>query len=329
MSDLDKLIDTLNKKKRKFNITLADDPDSPCVVDDWISIGCLALDAIMGGGLPIGRLVELYGDFSTGKSLIAMQAAATAQSLGYIVLYIDTEHALSLEIAEAVGVDISKLVYADPDTIEETFELMEDVLSVKDPEDVMVIIWDSIAATTIELEKEGEYGKATVGRHALLMSQGMRKFNHFISNKNAAALFINQTRQKIGVMFGDDTSTFGGKATEFYASIRVQLRSGKKIRNKKKKTIGITTHAKVVKNKVAYPFKECELPIYFGYGIDDAEAALLYLKELGKIEVRGSYQYINLGGEEQRFQAKTWLPLFDEYYDEIAELILGDEDNDN
>ena len=312
---------------KKFAVMMADDDDSPCVVTDWISTGCLALDAIMGGGLPVGRIVEMYGGTSSGKSLIAAQCAASAQELGCIVLMMDTERALSLTIAEAVGVDTSDLIYADPDTMEEAFGLMEETL-LKAPDDTkIVIIWDSVAATTVEMEMNKDYGDATMGRHALVMSQGLRKFNRLIAKYQASAIFINQTRQKIGVMYGDDTATFGGKALPFYASIRIKLRSGQKIRegsSKKAPIVGIRVHAKIEKNKVAPPFKEAELPIYFGEGVDDAEATLVYLKELpdSPIKMSGSWSNITLGGKEHKFQkVGGWYKLFDDNYDEIMDIM--------
>lgn len=313
-------------KKHEF-VTLADDPDSPCVVHEWISTGVWPLDVQTGGGLPVGRIVELYGDTSTGKTLLAEQVIAAVQTIeDSIVLYIDTERAASLEMMQKVGIDVGRVIYADPDTIEEVFQLMEDVLLENTEDRLVLVVWDSIAATTVEQEKDGEYGKATVGRHALMMSQGLRKFNRLISKHNASALFVNQTRQRIGVMFGDDEATFGGKATSFYSSIRIRLKGAGKIKEgkgKEREIVGINTVAQIVKNKLAAPFGECSLPIYFGDGVDNCEACMLFLKERGVIEVRGGWHYITIGDEELKWQG-IWYDVFEQYHEVIRELVLGD-----
>lgn len=321
------LLKMLNADKgRSFRVMYADDPGSPCIVKQWLSTGCLALDSIMGGGFPVGRIIELYGDTSTGKSLIAAQAVAWVQQSypDATTLYIDTERAVSLDIMRDIGVDTSRLMYSDPDTIEDVFELMEDVLEHKGDQ-LCFIVWDSVAATTAQQEKDADYGKPTMGKHALLMSQGLRKFNRLISGHNACALFINQTRQQIGVMFGDDETTFGGKALPFYSSIRIRLKKGRKITHvngKRKEVIGIYATAQVVKNKVAKPFLEAELPIYFGYGIDDAEASLLYLKSVDCIVTNGGWFTITIGGNEHKFQSAGWGELYDTYYHDISELVM-------
>jgi len=321
---LDKLIGKLNKNKDRPAVMLANSDDSPCVVTEWISTGCLPLDDILGGGLPVGRIVEIYGDSSTGKTLIAEMVVLTAQQQGFIVIYIDTERAVSLDLMEELGIDTSKLIYADPDTMEEVFQLMEDVLTEKDGDDKVLFIWDSVAATTVEQEKNKDYGSAHMGRHALIMSQGLRKLNRLIAKHTATALFINQTRQKIGIMFGDDEATFGGKALAFYSSIRIRLKKGKKIKDAGQ-VIGILGHANIVKNKVAVPFKEADLPIYFGEGVDDAEACLLYLKQLGHVDTKGGWSLIKFGDIEIKFQAATWVAkVYDIHYDNIVEMLLGD-----
>jgi len=228
--------------KKKLDVSMLSNEDSPCVVSEWLSTGCLVLDRIMGGGLPVGRLVEIYGDQATGKSLIASQVAAEAQRQNHVVAYADTETAVSLEIMGAVGVDVDNLIYAAPDTIEEVFTFFESCIVSKReryPNDLMVIIWDSVAGTSAEREMESEYGKAMMGRRATLISQAMRKMIRQISKDRVCALFLNQTRQKIGVMFGDSTTTFGGKALGFFSSVRIQLKLADVIRipgkNPKKK----------------------------------------------------------------------------------------------
>lgn len=329
MTKYNELVAELNKLSKDYTVTYADDPESPCVVDDWIPTGCLALDKIMGKGLPVGRIVEIYGDSSSGKSLVAEQIAAIAQDLDYIVLYIDTERAVSLDMLDSLGVDTTSLIYAEPVTIQDTFQVMETFLAKKPKSQKGVIIWDSIAATTEESEKENAYDSHQVGAHARAISKGLRKFNRLISASDSCAIFINQTRQKIGVMFGDDTATFGGKAVEFYSSVRIELKKGKMMKNKAGKIIGVLNRAHNKKNKVATPFLKATLPIYFGFGIDDAASALEYIKE-NKEEYAdrfksGSWsEYITADGEIIKFQASSWEEkVFDPYYDDVADMILG------
>lgn len=317
---------------KEHDVAILDDEESPCVVADWVSTGCLPLDVIMGGGLPVGRITEIYGDTSTGKSLIAAQAVAYAQQEGIVCSYIDTETAVSLPMMEEVGVDISKLLYSQPDTVEQVFEQIEDtidILTKKFPDRRLFLVWDSIAATSVKLEMESEHGKAVYGRHAAVISQGLRKIARMISKANVCILLLNQVRQKIGVVFGDDETTFGGKAVPFYSSVRIRLKLGKKISigsGRNKDIVGMMTMAQCVKNKVAIPFRSAELPIYFGHGVDDAYATLLYLKDvIGVVETSGGWHSIVLGEEERKFQRSSWFDLYDEHYDEIADMIFGDE----
>lgn len=314
----------------KFGVTLLSDDDSPCVVSEWISTGCLALDEILGGGLPIGRMVEVYGDASTGKSLIAAQVAAVAQYNGDIVMYIDTESAVSIPIMEAVGVDPDKLIYHAPDTVEDVFELMKAVMDAKeehDPDRVLLIIWDSVAATTTKAEQEGGMEKMQVADAARNISKGLRTVVRTISKGRTSCLFLNQTRTKIGVMFGDNETTYGGKAMDFYSSIRVRLKTGSKLVDGKN-VIGINTRAQVVKNKVAMPFKEALLPIFFGHGISDAQAAYEWLGDHDMLEGSGSWRSLTIDGEEVKFQRNgNWPAVFDEHYDHISKLILGGGDD--
>ena len=316
--------------KAELDVSLLSSDDSPCVVTEWLSSGCIALDRILGGGFPVGRMTEIYGDTSTGKSLIAAQVAALAQEDGHIVMMADSESAVSLPIMEAVGVDIDNLIYSNPDTVEEVFEQFEAAIELKAdkyPDELLVIIWDSVAGTSVEQEMEADYGKAFMGRHAGVISQSMRKIIRKVSKHRICMIFINQTRKKIGVLFGDDESTFGGKAIPFHSSIRVRLKEGKKIFRKKpkKKIIGISTKAQVVKNKVAMPFQDADLPIYFGHGIDDALASLYWLQDNDIIN-KASWMRVELDGEEIKFQKAGWRKIFNKHYDEIWDIIMEDID---
>ena len=320
---LNKIIDDISKNHP--GATFLGNEGSPCVVSEWLSTGTFPLDAILGGGLPVGRITEIYGDTSTGKSLLAAQVVALAQEDGHICVMADTETAVSLPIMEAVGVDIDTLIYDSPDTVEEVFELFDDAIEAKNkhsPDSLLLLVWDSIAATSAAAEMSNEYGKATMAQHARLISHGLRKITRKISKGRVCALFLNQTRVKIGVMFGDKVATFGGKAVGFHASVRVQLRLGPKIKSGGQ-IVGIEAIATVVKNKVAMPFKSANLPIFFGYGVDNALASLYYLKEAGDVVASSSWHTISIDGKEIRFQKKGWDDVFDEHYDAIVAMIIG------
>jgi recombination protein RecA len=318
--ELDNIMKSL-KKNKKFDVSLLSDEDSPCIVSDWLSTGCLALDTIMGGGLPFGRMTEIFGDNSTGKSLIADQCAAIAQGEGITVVLADTESAVSLEMMKAVGVNVDELIYSAPDTIEEVFELFQNAVEAKalaSKDSKMLLIWDSVAATSSDLEMISEYGKASMGRHAALISQAMRKFTRIVAKENVAVLFLNQTREKVGVMFGDNVTTFGGKAIGFHASIRIQLKMGRKIKEGGK-IVGIETRAQVVKNKLAVPYMCASLPIFFGHGIDDDLASFYYLKDAKLLVSSGAWYTCE--GIEDKFQLKNWSEVYDKNYEAISTLI--------
>jgi recombination protein RecA len=318
-------------RKKKIDVSSLSDEDSPCKVSSWLSTGCITLDSIMGGGLPLGRIVEIYGDPSSGKSLIAAQAAAIAQEDGVIVAYADTETAVSIEMMEMLGVNVDELIYASPDTVEDVFTFFEETMNSRlenAPDSKLLLIWDSIAATSSDTEMENEYGKATMGIHARLISQGLRKMARIISKDKVAVLLMNQTRQKLGVMFGDDKATFGGKAVSFHSSIRVQLDISKKIvipkANKKgKKVIGMNTRAVCVKNKLHIPFQDVVLPIYFGHGVDDALSAFYYLEDHDLITSHGPSKHMDLEGKTLKFQKTSWSDIFDKNYDQIADIIMN------
>ncbi len=325
-----------NKNASKFSIDVSvlGGNDSPCVVSEWISTGCVVLDTIMGGGLPVGRMVEIFGDPSSGKSLIGAQIAAVAQDAGYMVAYIDTETAVSIPMMKKIGVDVDNLLYTSPDTVEEVFAFMEVAIETKhrlDPDNILVIVWDSVAATSSIAEMEKDYGQTGYLDHARIISQALRKITKQFSRERVAALFLNQVRDKMGVVFGDPRTTFGGKAIQFHASIRVALTlSGKyKVPGKKKaKVIGMDTNAVVVKNKLAMPFKEAKLAIYFGRAIDDAQTSLVWLENNDYI-TGSTWKRLELEKEELKFQKAQWPDLFDEHYDEISEIILSSIDEDD
>ncbi len=263
---------------------------------ETIPTGSLSLDIALGvGGYPRGRVVEIYGPESSGKTTLALHAIAQAQKLGGTVAFIDVEHALDPSYARNLGVDVGKLVISQPDSGEQALEIV-DTLVRSNAIDIVVI--DSVAALTPRAEIEGAMGDAQIGLQARLMSQALRKLTSNVSKSRAIVLFTNQIRMKIGVMFGNPETTSGGNALKFYATIRLDIRRGEAIKEGDK-IIGNETRVKVVKNKVAPPFKEAHFDIIYGKGIvRENELVDLGVSE-GLISKKGSwFSYTTLDGKE-------------------------------
>lgn len=260
--------------------------DAERVAIEAISTGSLSLDMALGiGGIPRGRIIEIYGTESGGKTTLALHCVAEAQKKGGLALYVDAEHALDVEYARALGVDVDKLYIAQPTTGEEALEIMDAIIS---SGAVDIVVLDSVAALTPKAEIEGEMGDTFVGIQARMMSQALRKLGGSISKSNTVAIFINQLREKIGVMYGNPETTPGGRALKFWASVRLEVRRGDAIKVGTDQ-IGARTKVKIVKNKVAPPFKNCEFDMIFGKGISRSGDLLDIAVLQGLVTKAGTY----------------------------------------
>ena len=272
-----------------------------------ISTGCLELDLALGvGGLPRGRVVEIYGPESSGKTTVALHAVAEAQKLGGVAAFIDAEHALDPVYARKLGVDVDNLYIAQPDTGEQALEICEALVR---SGAVYILVIDSVAALVPRAEIEGEMGDSFVGLQARLMSQALRKLTGVISKTNAVAIFINQLRVKVGVMYGNPETTTGGRALKFYASVRLDVRRGEQLKNGSE-VVGNRTKVKVVKNKVAPPFRVAEFDIIYGEGISTEGTLLDMAVERDIIHKSGAWfsyedQRIGQGRENARLFLKN------------------------
>ena len=252
-----------------------------------ISTGSMALDIATGiGGVPRGRIIEIYGPESSGKTTLCLHVIANAQKAGGTCAFIDTEHALDPRYARVIGVDTDNLLVSQPDCGEDALNIAETLVR-SNAIDVLVI--DSVAALVPKAEIEGEMGDQHVGLQARLMSQALRKMTAIVSKTNTCLIFTNQIREKIGVMFGNPETTTGGRALKFYASMRIEIRRTASIKSPDGKTLGNKVKIKIAKNKLAAPFQECEFDIMFNEGISMAGSILAVALDMKLIEKRGSW----------------------------------------
>jgi recombination protein RecA len=286
---------------------------------EYISTGSLDLDIALGiGGVPRGRIIEIYGPESSGKTTIALHVIAEAQKNGGIAAFIDAEHALDPGYAKKLGVDIENLVISQPDTGEQALEITEALVR---SSAVDVVVIDSVAALVPRAEIEGDMGDSHVGLQARLMSQALRKLAGAISKSNSTCIFINQLREKVGVMFGNPETTSGGRALKFYASVRLDVRRIDSIKQGDE-VVGNRTRVKVVKNKVAPPFKQAEFDIMYGQGISREGSLLDTGVMAGIIQKSGSwYSYNDEKLGQGRENAKDFIRENPKLYQEIDKLV--------
>ena len=284
-----------------------------------IPTGSIGLDMALGiGGLPKGRIIEIFGPESGGKTTVTLHAIAEVQKRGGIAAFVDVEHALDPVYARALGVDVDQLIVSQPDTGEQALDIMEMLVR---SGAIDIIVLDSVAAMVTKAEIEGDMGDTFVGVQARLMSGAMKKLTAVISKSGTVAIFINQIREKIGIMFGNPETTPGGRALKFYASVRIEVRKGEAIKEGSD-TIGYRTKCKVIKNKVAPPFRSCEFDMIFGHGISRTGEVLDYAIELDIIKKSGAwFSYNDMRIGQGRENTKKFLDDNPDVMKEIEEKI--------
>jgi recombination protein RecA len=301
---LDMALSQIEKQFGKGSIMKLGDADTQFEIDT-IPTGALSLDIALGvGGMPRGRVIEIYGPESSGKTTVALHIIAEAQRIGGIAAFIDAEHALDPVYANRLGVDTDNLLISQPDTGEQALEIAEALVR-SGAVDVVVI--DSVAALTPRAEIEGEMGDAHVGLQARLMSQALRKLTAVIGKSRTCAIFINQIREKVGIMFGNPEVTPGGRALKFYSTVRLEVRRVESLKQGQQ-IIGSRTRARVVKNKIAPPFRDAEFDILYGEGIS-REGAILDLGEANNVITRSGtwYSYGDIKMGQGRENARNFL----------------------
>ncbi|MFH1366812.1 MAG: recombinase RecA [Patescibacteria group bacterium] len=296
-----------------------------------VSTGCLSLDIALGvGGLPRGRVVEIYGPEASGKTTLAQHVVAEVQKLGGLAAFIDAEHALDPVYAKKIGVNVDELLISQPDTGEQALEILETLVR---SNGVDIVVVDSVAALTPKAEIEGEMGDQHMGLQARLMSQALRKLTAIVSKTKTIVVFINQTRMKIGVFFGNPETTTGGMALKFYSSVRIETRRIGQIK-KGEQVVGNRTRAKVVKNKVAAPFKSTEFDLLYNEGIsasgDALDTAMLYgvVTKTGNSYIYGQTK-LGVGRDNARDHLKEHPELITEIRKKVWEAVRNRENSEN
>jgi|TARA_B100000315_G_scaffold172226_1_gene160705 recombination protein RecA len=311
------LADTLNKQFKDMKVAyFLDGTDTtPTDIKDFISTGSTMLDLAISnkpeGGIAVGRITEINGLESSGKSLLGAHTLAETQKKGGVAVYIDTETAVSTEFLGSIGVDVENMLYLHLETVEDIFTAIEEIVTKvreSDKDRLVTILVDSLAAATTKVELEAEFDKdGWATSKAIILSKAMRKITQMIGRQKIALVFTNQLRQKLGVMFGDPWTTSGGKALPFHASTRIRLKNLGQIKDKKNNNIGIKMRAQVIKNRLGPPMRHADFELYFETGIDDDGSWLKVMKEHKLVKQGGAwYTMNNHNGKELKFQSKDW-----------------------
>ena len=333
------LADTINKQFKDMKVAyFLDGTDStPTDIKDFVSTGSTMLDLAISnkpnGGIAVGRITELNGLESSGKSLLGAHMLAETQKKGGVAVYIDTETAVSTEFLSAIGIDVDNMLYLHLETVEDIFHAIEEIVAKvreSDKDRLVTILVDSLAAASTNVEMEADFDKdGWATSKAIIISKAMRKITQMIGRQQIALVFTNQLRQKLGVMFGDPWTTSGGKALPFHASTRVRLKNKGQIKDAKNNVIGMTILAQVVKNRLGPPLRSCEFPLYFESGIDDVGSWLKVMKDHKIVKQGGSwYTLTDHLGQEHKFQSKEFGdklsdPDFKSFvYEQICEKVI-------
>jgi len=340
---IDDLAESLNSQFKGLKVAyiLDKDEDNPAEVDHWVSTGSTILDIAISnrpnGGLPFGRIVEIMGQSSSGKSLLAAHIAAETQKIGGYVVYYDTEAAMSKKFASVIGIDLSKMIYAQIETVEEIFESMEKLIEKirkRDSSVPVTFIVDSVMGATTKVEMESDYDKdGWATAKAIVLSKAMRKITNLIAKQKILLVLTNQLRDKLGVTFGNNETTSGGKAIGFHSSVRLKMKNVGQIKgkvNNVEQVIGAEVLVQVVKNRIGPPFRATKFSVYFESGIDDIDSWLTIMKDYDLVKSAGAwFTYFKKDGEEIKFQKKDFNEkilmnpeLKEEIYSQICENLI-------
>ena len=317
------LADNLNKKIGKDNRVayFLDGSDStPTDIKEFISTGSSILDLAISnrpnGGIAVGRITEINGLESSGKSLIGTHILAETQKKGGLAVYIDTETSVSREWLETIGIDVQNLLYLHVETVEDIFEFIENIITKireSDRDRLVTILVDSLAAASTKVEMEADFDKdGWATAKAIVISKAMRKITQMVGRERVALVFTNQLRQKLGVMFGDPWTTSGGKALPFHSSTRIRLKNMGQIKDTKKNTLGMKARAQIIKNRLGPPLRHADFNLYFDSGIDDKGSCLQVMKDHKFVKVAGAWYTVQYEGEDIKFQSKDFKKVLDE-----------------
>ena len=310
------LAENLNKnfKNNRVAYFLDGSDSTPTDIKEFISTGSSILDLAISnrpnGGIAVGRITEINGLESSGKSLIGTHILAETQKKGGLAVYIDTETSVSREWLETIGIDVQNLLYLHVETVEDIFECIENIITKvreSDRDRLVTILVDSLAAVSTKVEMEADYDKdGWATSKAIVISKAMRKITQMVGRERVALVFTNQLRQKLGVMFGDPWTTSGGKALPFHASTRIRLKNMGQIKDAKKNTLGMKARAQIIKNRLGPPLRHADFNLYFDSGIDDKGSWLQVLKDHKLLKVAGAWYTLEYEGEDIKFQSKDF-----------------------